>query len=43
MDKDTGISKISTDSSSAGQQQNKNFKNENPVKNKKVLFFLQKP
>ena len=41
MDKD--ISKISTDSSSAGQQQNESKKYENPLKNKKVVFILQKP
>ena len=40
---DNDISKISTDSSSAGQQQNESKKYENPLKNKKVVFILQKP
>ena len=41
MNKD--ISKISTYSSSAGQQQNESKKYENQLKNKKVVFILQKP
>ena len=35
------MSKISTDSSSAGQQQNESKKYENPLKNKKSCIFVQ--